>query len=117
MGDYMKSSIQSVMSGISAFIDNEIVPLGASMKSLDQFLFGMKIGIIRGKLEGMVKDFVMSDMAKAIQLVDDEGKVDIDVLYQSAMSSIKPISFVEVAGIRLNENDITKLYNYIRDRS
>jgi hypothetical protein len=113
----MKVSIQSIMAGVSAFIDHEIVPLGASMKSLDQFLFGMKIGIIRGKLEAMVKDFVMSDMAKAIQLVDDEGKVDIDILYQSAMSSIKPITYVEVAGIRLNENDITKLYNYIKERS
>ena len=113
----MKASIQSIMAGVSAFIDNEIVPLGASMKSLDQFLFGMKIGIIRGKLEAMVKDFVMSDMAKAVQLVDDEGKVDIDVLYQSAMSSIKPITYIEVAGIRLDENDITKLYNYIKERS
>lgn len=113
----MKTSIQSVMAGISAYIDQEIVPIGATMKNLDQFLFGMKVGVIRGKLEAMVRDFVMSDMAKAVKLVDEEGKIDIDTLYQSAVSSIKPISYIDIAGIRLNENDISKLYNYIKERS
>ena len=113
----MRTSMQSVMAGVSAYIDREIAPMGATMKNLDQFLFGVKVGIIRGRLEGIVRGFVGSEMAKTAQLVDEEGNIDIDTIYQASISSMSSVRYIDIAGIQLNETDLNKLYNYIKERS
>ena len=110
----MKVSFDKLMSAINTYIDQDLMPLSASMGKLEQFLFGVKMGIFKEKVGVAVKDFINGATAKTFQLVDENGNIDVDVFYNAAKNAMRPVSFIEVAGIRLNEADIDKIYSYLR---
>ena len=110
----MKVSFDKLMSAINTYIDQDLMPLSASMGKLEQFLFGVKMGIFKEQAGVAVRSLMDSTMAKTFQLVDDEGNIDADVFYRATKNEMRTMSFVEVAGIRLKEADIDKIYSYLR---
>lgn len=49
-----------------------------------------------------------------MDLIDEEGNIDIESLYNAAKQGIKQSGSFEFKGIIFDENDIDKLYNYIK---
>jgi hypothetical protein len=110
----MKVSFDKLMSAINTYIEHDLMPLSASMGKLEQFLFGVKMGIFKEKAGGAIMDFIQGSMAQTFKLVDENGNIDVDVFYNAAKNAMRPLSYIEVAGIRLNEADIDKIYSYLR---
>jgi len=81
---------EKVSAGISRFFAEEILPkmgMGGN-----PFLAGMAEIIIKrqgpGFVEGMVRPMLASPWLKAGGIVDDQGNVDMDLLYQAAKEQV-----------------------------
>lgn len=110
----MKLKEMQLYPAISEFIDREIMPLGASMNMTDQFLFGFKMGIVKRRIQDIVKGYLSKKEMKALGLVDENGYIDVDIMYHSAMDMLKNMKQIEVAGITFKENDLQKLYGIMQ---
>lgn len=110
----MKLNEMQLYSAINEFIDREIMPLGASMNLTDQFLFGFKIGIVKRRIQGIIKGYLSQKEIKALGLIDENGLIDVDVMYQSAMDMFSNMKQIEVAGITFKESDLQKLYGIMQ---
>ena len=110
----MKLSEMQLYSAVNEFIDREIMPLGATMNLTEQFMFGFKVGIAKRKVQTITKGFLTSKEAKMLGLVDENGYIDIDTMYQSASDVMSQMKQLEVVGITFKENDLQKLYGIIQ---
>ncbi|MBO7158130.1 MAG: hypothetical protein J6W31_05960 [Clostridia bacterium] len=102
-----------IVRGVNEFIDTELAPSGASLPALDQFLFGLKLGIAKRKAESVVAGLIEGS-GKAIGVVDSEGNVDIDTVYHSALDAIRRVDSIDISGFKFREADINKLYGLIK---
>ena len=110
----MKLNEMQLYSAINEYIDREIMPLGASMNLTDQFVFGFKMGIIKRKMQDVLKSYIHNDAAKMLGILDENGYIDIDTLYQSASDTMSQVKQLEVAGITFREGDLQKLYGIMQ---
>lgn len=110
----MKLTEMQLYSALNEYIDREIMPLGANMKMLEQFMFGVQIGVIKRKIQSVVKSYINSPSIKALGLIDENGLIDIDTIYNAAADTFKQMNYIEVGGVRLSETDLQKLYGTMR---
>jgi hypothetical protein len=110
----MKINEMQLYSALNEFIDREIMPLGASMDLISQLLYGTKIGIVKRKAETIIKKYLAKPEVKMLELVDENGLIDIDPIYQSAMDMMNKMQKVEIGGITFKENDLQNLYGILQ---
>lgn len=110
----MRLNEMQLYSSINEFIDREIMPLGASMDLKEQFVFGFKMGIIKRKAQTLVKSYLGKKEFKMLDLIDENGYIDIDIMYQSAMDMFAQVKELEVAGITFKEQDLSKFYSIMQ---
>jgi hypothetical protein len=110
----MKLNEMQVYSVLNEFIDREIMPLGATMKLSDQFLFGVKMGIVKRKIQNVVKGYLAKPEVKAFELIDDDGYIDVETLYESARDVMSQMKQLEIAGMTFKENDLQTLYGIMQ---
>lgn len=110
----MKINEGQLYSAVTEYIDREIMPLGASMDLTNQFVFGFKMGIVKRKMQDVVKSYIHSDGAKTLGLVDENGYIDIDTIYQAAYDSLLNVKQFDIAGITFKEADLQKLYSIMQ---
>lgn len=110
----MKLTEMQLYSAINEYLDKEIMPLGANMQMLNQFLFGVQVGVIKRKIQSLVKGYIDSPTIKALGLIDTDGKIDIETLYDATKDMFQQMKYIEIAGVRLSENDLHKLYSIMK---
>ena len=110
----MKMSEMQLYSAINEYIDREIMPLGATMKLTDQFLFWVKMGIVKRKIQNVVKGYLAKPEVKAFELIDDDGYIDVETLYESARDVMSQMKQLEIAGMTFKENDLQTLYGIMQ---
>lgn len=110
----MKITETQLYPALNEFIERSIMPLGASMNLQDQFLFGFKIGIAKRKIQNVIKSYLAKDSIKAFDLVDEQGYIDIETMYQSALDVFSQMKQIEVLGITFREDDLQTLYSIIQ---
>ncbi len=110
----MKMNEMQLYSAINEFIDRDIMPLGATMKLTDQFLFGVKIGVVKRKIQSIVKGYLNKPELKTLELIDENGYIDIDTMYDSASDVMSQMKQLEVAGITFKLSDLQNLYGIMQ---
>jgi hypothetical protein len=110
----MKINEMKLYSAINEFIDREIMPLGANMDLTKQFVFGLKIGVVKHKMQSVVKSYLNKDEIKMFGIVDENGNIDIEPIYQSAMDMMNKMQKLEIAGITFKESDLQNLYGIMQ---
>lgn len=110
----MKINEMQLYSALNEFIDREIMPLGANMDLTKQFLYGIKIGVIKHKIQGITKSYLNKPEMKMLELVDENGLIDIEPIYQSAMDMVNKMQKVEIGGITFKSNDLQNLYSILQ---
>ena len=106
----MKIKEGQLYSAINEYIDREIMPIGATLEMMEQFMFYFKIGVGKRKIESIVKSFVAQGKTSAFGLIDENGYIDIDTLYQSASDAMAQMKQIEIGGITFRDADLQKLY-------
>lgn len=110
----MKINEMQVYSAINEFIEREIMPLGATMDLKDQFFFAFKIGIAKRKIQNVVKAYLGKKELRTFGLVDENGYIDVDTMYQSASDVMNQMKQIELAGITFKDTDLQKLYGIMQ---
>jgi hypothetical protein len=110
----MKIGEMQLYSAINEFIDREIMPLSADMDLMKQFMFGLKIGVVKRKVGSVVKSYIGKSSLKALDIVDENGLIDVEPIYQSAMDMMSKMQMLEVGGITFRQSDLQNLYGIIQ---
>lgn len=97
--------------GVMNYIHQEIA---AKATGLTKFLIytGSFLGATKG--EKLITRYL--PMLQNMDLIDEEGNIDIEALYNAAKQGIKQSGSFEFKGIIFDEKDIDKLYNYINNK-
>jgi hypothetical protein len=109
----MKITELQLYSALNEFIEREIMPLSASMDTTKQFVFGLKIGIVKHRIESVVKGFLNKEEFKMLELVDEKGNIDIEPIYKSAMDMMRKMQRLEISGFTFRESDLMNLHSII----
>jgi hypothetical protein len=110
----MKINQTQLYAAINEFIDREIIPLSASMELSKQFMFGIKMGIVKRKIENVVKTYFNKDEFKFFELIDSNGNIDVDTIYNSAADMMQQLQQIEFGGITFKMADLQNLYGIMQ---
>ena len=110
----MKLSEDRLYSALNEYIDRVIMPIGSNMSLSEQFFFGAKMGIVKRKMQGVIKTYLQTPGVKLLTLVDEDGKIDVDTIYSSVSEMMGKMGSVEVAGLTFKEDDLRKLYSIMQ---
>lgn len=95
---------------VNDYIETDILVHTNKMSSVEQLIFGIKVGMFKRSVPKLITNYLDVPEMKLLGVVTDNG-VDLDIIYESALDSIRKIGTVEYGNLRFTENDITKLYN------
>lgn len=110
----MKINESQLYSAINEYIDRAIMPLGTNMNLTEQFVFGVKMGIAKRKIQTIVKSYLSKKEVKLLGLVDENGYIDIDTIYQSTSDVMNQMKQIEIAGITFKDSDLQTLYGIMQ---
>lgn len=110
----MKINEMQLYSALTEYIDREIMPLTASMDLTKQFMFGLKVGVVKRRIENVVRSYLRSAEMSVLDIVDDNGNIDIEPIYQSAMDMMTKMQKLELGGISFTQADLQKLYGIMQ---
>ena len=108
----MVVTIQQVERGVCNYIEEEI-----AKKSTGALKFGVyfMLPTIQKKMRTLIQQFQTNELTK--DFFGDNGNLNLDMVYNNAKSAIQKSGQIEMYGVILNESDVDKLYNYIRETS
>lgn len=112
------SSITAVQTGLSKFVDRDIVP---SLSGWDRVLIAGGGGILAKRLPQLLEQYAGHPIIAALGVYDGQsGAIDIDALYQAANPYIgtEPlpvkIPFVGIT-MKMGKKDLDSLYSCIKE--
>lgn len=100
---------QQVQIGVTNFIENEIAKKAVGF---NKFAIYFAMPIINNKIIKYIDSFSSNELTK--DLFDENHNVDIDAVYNMAKRAVQKSGQFVYFGIMFNENDIDKLYTYIK---
>lgn len=107
-------SIDKVQTGISRYLDNEVVP---KMSGANRWLFSAAAAAYVAEAPKLVKKLNENKALAALNLIDEAGNVDVEKIYQSlkpaAAKCPAPITLPIIGTLTFTEQDVDSLYAYI----
>jgi hypothetical protein len=111
MYDYNK-----VINGIAKYIDTEIVDKILGWK---KWVVGSGLGIALSNSTNVFNQLKNNEFVKMLNIIDKDNKIDVDKIYKELKKQAKKSSITfevpMVGSITLNEQDIEKLYELIKN--
>ena len=96
---------------IGKYIKDVVLP--AIPSSLMKFALATGSVLVMGKTEKLIQEHMK--LLQSMEIIDQEGNVDVDALYKAAKEGIKATGGkIEIKGLIFNEQDIDKLYSMMR---
>lgn len=102
-------------SGIITYIENEIIK---KITDWRKWLIGGAVALGMGKFEGMYAQIKENPIIKSLGVIDDQGLIDIDSLYNAAKQTAQATGSVTqtlpiLGATTFTVDDIDSLYRYI----
>lgn len=111
MYDYNK-----VINGIAKYIDTEIVDKILGWK---KWVVGSGLGIALSNSTNVFNQLKNNEFVKMLNIIDKDNKIDVDKIYKELKKQAKKSSITfelpMVGSITLNDQDIEKLYELIKN--
>ena len=107
----MKVSVSQVEHGLLRYIDEEFVQ---KMDGLTKWIVMGAVELVTAKAEHIAETIINHPMVKAVELVDDNGMIDLDMLYESMMKAANKTGavvehFPLIGAVTFTHDDIEKL--------
>lgn len=106
-----------LLEAIAEYIDTDIMAHTNKMTSVEQFIFGFKVGAFKRSLPNRLNKYVESAEFKLLGAMADDGRLDVDALYEPALESMRKVKALTYGGLKFNEDDVKKLYELVKQRS
>lgn len=108
-------NLGQVVRGISEYLDNEIV---YKISGWQRWVVGAGLGVSLNRSTEIFNELKKNEIVKTLGLIDNDDKIDVDTIYKELVKQAKKgaITFdlPMIGSITLNEKDVNKLYDYIR---
>lgn len=101
-----------IQNGVTRYIDTEI---GSKATGATKFVTYLAMPIIIKKVNQVIDTFATNELTK--ELFDDNGNLNIDEVYGMAKNAVQRSGQFTYMGMIFNENDVDKLYSYIKYNS
>lgn len=101
--------LKHVQAGIVAYLERELIPK-ADFKT--QFKLWAGIAFANVKVEKLYQENLSKLVSMGI--VDGQGNIDIETMYQCLKFAMKKTGKYQIGDIIFNEEDIDKIYEYIK---
>lgn len=102
----MKMPIGNAQAVVGEFFESVILPAASAAGGMAPFAAGLAGGLIARRTPQMMEQY--APMLKALGVMDDENRLDIDALYEEACKAMEKGPVV-VAGYRADRSDLDKL--------
>ena len=103
---------EQLVNGLTKFIDSEIVN---QLTGNQKILLGIGSGVALRKSENIFNALKNNNIIKMLDIVNEEGHIDIETLYQETKKQVKKevirLDIPMIGMLKLNEDDIEKLYS------
>ena len=111
----MKVSVSQIERGLLQYIDEEFVQ---KMEGLTKWLIIGAVEVGTAKAQHIANTIVHHPMVKAVDLVDENGMIDLDMLYEAMMRAANKTgavvqNFPLIGAVTFTHDDIEKLRNRI----
>lgn len=107
-----------VMRGLAQYVDEEIV---SKISGWQKWVVGAGLGVALDKGVNIFNELKSNQMVKALEVIDKNDMIDVDTLYKSIKKQAhnNPVTFsVPIVGaMTLNESDVDKIYEAIKEQS
>lgn len=112
-------NIGQVQRGLAAFIDAEIAP---KLSGIQRIIVATGGGVIASKLPVLLANPAVGGIAGTLQLIGQDGEVDIDTIYTQLKKAVQqtgsvtvdiPIPFSAPLTMTFRDADLDRLYQYI----
>lgn len=110
--------IEKAKRGIAAYLDAELMPQ-LPTKGWESVVVGSAIGIAIKKMEKLIDKFKDNPMLQSLEIIGQDGSVDIDALRDSFKEQIAKQGYMEINNVPIvkkltfRAEDVDKLYDYI----
>lgn len=105
-----------VINGIAKYIDYEIVEKISGWK---KWVVGSGIGIALSNTTGIFNQIKNNEFVKMLNVIDKDDRINVDKIYKEMKKQAKKSSVtfdVPMLGpITLNEQDVDKIYDFIKN--
>lgn len=111
-------SATQIRDGVLEYASARVLPKLTPGK---QFAAGTALGIVAARADELLRCLAESPVIKATGIIAENGMVDLDALYDSALTQLKrqktlPVDVPFIGKLTFDENDITELYRTISAR-
>lgn len=111
----MTVTIDQAMRGAVRFADNEIIPHLPGGKGIGA---GIALALIMDGGRSRILALREHPAVKLMQIMDEQGNIDLDRLYNAARPKFEnklSVSLPFIGELKFDQNDVDKLYKYIQE--
>lgn len=111
----MTVTIDQAMRGAVRFADNEIIPHLPGGKGIGA---GIALALIMDGGRSRMLALREHPAVKLMQIMDEQGNIDLDRLYNAARPKFEnklSVSVPFIGELKFDQNDVDKLYKYIQE--
>lgn len=111
----MTVTIDQAMRGAVRFADNEIIPHLPGGKGIGA---GIALALIMDGVRSRILALREHPAVKLMQIMDEQGNIDLDRLYNAARPKFEnklSVSVPFIGELKFDQNDVDKLYKYIQE--
>ena len=111
----MTVTIDQAMRGAVRFADNEIIPHLPGGKGSGA---GIALALIMDGGRSRILALREHPAVKLMQIMDEQGNIDLDRLYNAARPKFEnklSVSVPFIGELKFDQNDVDKLYKYIQE--
>lgn len=111
----MTVTIDQAMRGAVRFADNEIIPHLPGGKGIGA---GIALALIMDGGCSRILALREHPAVKLMQIMDEQGNIDLDRLYNAARPKFEnklTVSVPFIGELKFDQNDVDKLYKYIQE--
>lgn len=108
-------TLQAVKAGVQKYLEEELI---AKISGWQKWIVGAALSMGIDKADAMYESLKNNDLIKMLNVIDDNGLIDIDAVYEKLMeqASKSTASFTVpmLDTITLNVTDVEKIYKCIK---
>lgn len=109
-------NLGQVVGGVTNYLDDEIL---SKISGWQKWVIGAGLGVSLTKASNIFNELKKNPMVKALEIVDKNDMIDVDTLYKEVKKQAKKGSITfnvpMIGNMTLNEGDVDKIYNNIRE--
>lgn len=111
----MKYNAEQIVNGIMRYADNEVMP---KLPTAGKWVFGTAINLANNKVNNLIEGLQTNAIAKMLDIVDDNGNIDADALFQALKESADRYGVISIevpliGSMTFSTSDIDSIRGYI----